>query len=138
MAENVIYKCSEKHLQDVVRIANESFRKQRAENDFRKHVGKFFYVLTVNDTVRGFVLVDDNYLKLIAVEKKYRKRGYGKKLMNFILGCTSGLRLRVRATNESAIEFYEHFGFAGLDRIHGYYANGDDALEMIYGKGRTY
>jgi ribosomal protein S18 acetylase RimI-like enzyme len=136
-----VYKCTPEYLADVVRISNESYKKQRTAEDFKKYIdtfGKFFYVLTVNGDAKGFVLVDDNYLKMIAVEKRSRKKGYGKKLMNFILGCTSGLKTRVRASNSEAIQFYEHFGFVGFGKIHSYYSNGEDAFDLIFGKIRTY
>lgn len=141
MAEVVIHKCAEKYLPEVVRISNESYKKQRTEKDFKQYMGtfgKFFYVLLAGERVVGFVIVDDNLLKLIAVDKKYRKRGYGRKLMNFILGCSSGLRVRIKASNGNAIKFYDHFGFGGLNRIHAYYPDGDDLVEMVYGKVRTY
>lgn len=77
----------------------------------------------------------------IAVQKHMQRKGYGKQLLNIALqqGVKQGIVraiLEVRATNESAIAFYKHFGFIHIGTRHNYYSDTqEDAL--IYSKEFT-
>jgi [ribosomal protein S18]-alanine N-acetyltransferase len=72
---------------------------------------------------------------MLAVKKEYRNRGIGTMLLNrFILeGANRGVRLvslEVRASNLSAIRFYQRLGFMMTGRIPSYYSDGEDGYTL--------
>lgn len=52
------------------------------------------------------------------VEPKYFRRGLGSELLGYVLGATrcNATRVETGSANESAIRFYESFGFSETDR----------------------
>jgi ribosomal-protein-alanine N-acetyltransferase len=72
---------------------------------------------------------------MLAVKKEYRNRGIGTMLLNRFLveGANRGVRLislEVRASNLSAIRFYQRLGFMMTGRIPNYYSNGEDGYTL--------
>ena len=69
----------------------------------------------------------------IAVSNKSRGKGYGKALLQQMeedsrnLSYTA-IRLEVRSDNQSAIGFYEQFGYRKINEKPSYYEDGQDAL----------
>lgn len=76
----------------------------------------------------------------IAVDKEYRNRGIGYRLLSYALKTerARGLEtvfLEVRSRNAAAIALYRAYGFREISLRRGYYKNpSDDALIMLYGK----
>ena len=72
----------------------------------------------------------------LAVKKEYRKKGYGSKMLNFLLskaalkGCEFA-HLEVNTNNLPAIRLYEKNDFTIMRTRNGYYENGDDAYDML-------
>lgn len=100
--------------------------------DFFRRVYKqsFVYVCidTENDELAGFASFgDDGYIFFIAVHPNYRGEGYGREMVKTIFDNSSIARCHVRATNENAIQFYQHTGFEFDEYISGYYSDGGDA-----------
>ena len=79
---------------------------------------------------------EDADLPKIAVLKEYRGKGLGGKLIDGLferaaaLGVTR-IFLEVRVSNENALALYYNRGFEKTRIRKRYYANGEDALEMV-------
>lgn len=70
------------------------------------------------------------YLSLIGVKEPYRKKGYGKRLLQLVLSESTragmkSVRLEVRSDNKEAIRFYMSKGFYAVGRA------GNDSVYMI-------
>jgi len=105
-------------------------------------------VLTFPDVVRlkavednqmvGFVAGDPrpsqgfSWIATIAVLPEYRQRGIGRALL---VACeaqlkTPRIKLSVRASNQAAINLYEHEGYHTTDIWRSYYNDGENAIVM--------
>ncbi len=76
-------------------------------------------------------------IQSIAVDSRYRRRGFGQQLLcqaldfSFNVGCRICI-LRVRVSNHVAIALYEKHNFSITKKMYGYYENpSEDAFEMI-------
>ena len=71
------------------------------------------YVFEDNATkkIEGFIGLTDNFIEGIFVRKESRSKGIGKKLIDYIKGIRTDLRLNVYIKNGRAVHFYqrEHF-----------------------------
>jgi [ribosomal protein S18]-alanine N-acetyltransferase len=72
---------------------------------------------------------------MLAVKREHRNQGIGTMLLNrFLLECANrGVHLvclEVRASNLSAIRFYQRLGFMMTSRIPSYYSNGEDGYSL--------
>lgn len=90
--------------------------------------------------VLGYLLswhvVDEVQLLNVAVALGARRQGIGRALMQDLLdhARASGaakILLEVRTSNASAIALYESLGFSTFNVRTGYYADGEDAAEMM-------
>jgi ribosomal-protein-alanine N-acetyltransferase len=99
----------------------------------------------VADGVVGYVVADSvpnhgralGYVKDIAVDADHRERGVGSTLLNRAMSVlaargASSVKLEVRRSNDAAQSLYEVFGFEHLKTVPRYYANGEDALVLVY------
>ena len=72
----------------------------------------------------------------IAVKPSFQRKGYGQKMLNHLIdhahenGCEF-VHLEVRHNNEPAINLYKKNKFEIVRTRKAYYANGDDAFDMI-------
>ena len=78
---------------------------------------------------------EDAHLFLLAVEPKSRKAGIGRALVHWLeKSCrTAGIqniRLEVRASNATAITFYENLGYRLVEQVAGYYDKRESAVVM--------
>jgi ribosomal-protein-alanine N-acetyltransferase len=81
-------------------------------------------------------VADEVHLLNVAVAPPERRRGVGRALMNDLLSYARHNRaarilLEVRASNASAIALYASLGFTRARVRARYYADGEDAIEMI-------
>jgi ribosomal-protein-alanine N-acetyltransferase len=90
--------------------------------------------------VVGYLLfwhvADEAHLLNVAVAPAMRRRGIGRALVEHLLAYARGnavakILLEVRASNRAAIALYEELGFAEINVRKGYYADGEDAVEMM-------
>lgn len=98
-----------------------------------------FVVVAESDAILGYAslmeVADVADVQRIAVLPDARRRGVGARLLDMLLmrarlsGCARVL-LEVRADSEAAIGLYRSFGFEEIDRRHGYYGAGVDALVL--------
>jgi len=131
-----IYKAEKKDLNSVLKIENSSFneidrfskktliyflnKKRLWVVKHKKNVVGYFILICYKKSVRIYS---------IAVEKKYRKRGVGSKILYFILRFSKFLKkekvvLEVRKSNKS-ISLYKKFGFKIKRILKDYYENED-------------
>jgi [ribosomal protein S18]-alanine N-acetyltransferase len=89
----------------------------------------------------GYILywhvADELHLLNVAVRSDRRRTGIARALMEDLFaygraGAAAKVLLEVRASNTPAIGLYEALGFTRLGERRGYYADGEDALEMIF------
>lgn len=95
------------------------------------------FVSVDDHQVSGYIFVHDTGEEVqiinIAVDPEYRKLGFGKRLLNFVLNRYSkyaDVFLEVRASNCNAIQLYIAAGFYEIGRRQDYYQGGEDALVL--------
>ncbi len=89
--------------------------------------------------LQGYMLfwhvVDELHLLNVAVAAPLRRRGVGRALMEDLLAyarqhAVVRILLEVRASNAPAVALYGSLGFERFNVRAGYYADGEDAIEM--------
>tara|TARA_B100000401_G_C52433537_1_gene543865 strand:- start:42 stop:482 length:441 start_codon:yes stop_codon:yes gene_type:complete len=110
-------------------------KKQWVE-EFKKKGNKVFGVYLSN-LVIGIcvfhVVLDEAQINFFVVNLKYRKKGFGSYLMNYLINqCKKQnikkLFLEVSHTNNIAVKFYSRFDFCTVGIRRNYYQDGSDAL----------
>ncbi len=128
-----IRRCREEDLEEVYKIETLSFKFAYPRLLFYDYLKKLFFVLEDNGKIIGYVMADEerNLIVSIAVHPEYRRKGYGKMLMEHVLKFMRGkVILQVRKSNEAAINFYKKLGFRRVGEIRKYYIDGEDAILM--------
>ena len=79
------------------------------------------------------VILDEAQINFFVIDQKYRKKGFGTYLMNYLIKqCEklniSKLFLEVSKKNVTAEKFYSQFNFFTVGIRRNYYKNGSDAL----------
>ena len=110
--------------------------KKQWANEFRKEgvevIGLLFSNLVVGICVLQVVL-DEAQINYFVVSQKFRERGFGSYLMNYLIEqCKKSnvikLFLEVSQSNISAEKFYNRFDFFTVGIRKNYYKDGSDAL----------
>jgi [ribosomal protein S18]-alanine N-acetyltransferase len=83
----------------------------------------------------AWAVADELHLIHIATHPETRRRGAARALMTALLTHAATARsrlllLEVRRSNRPAIRLYRAFGFTAMGVRRGYYADGEDAIEM--------
>ena len=110
--------------------------KKQWANEFKKEGIKVFGLLLSNFVVGicvFHVVLDEAQINFFAVNQKYRKRGFGTYLMNYLIKeCKklkiNNLYLEVSHNNITAEKFYDRFNFSTVKIRKNYYKDGSDAL----------
>ena len=94
-----------------------------------------FIVAESGKDIVGYIIFDlTGHIYSTAVEKSYRRMGYGKMLFIHALRCAKvKLWLEVRSRNHGAIAFYKRLGMKIVGEIPKYYGD-DDAIIMRLNK----
>lgn len=86
------------------------------------------------------MVIDESHITNVCVRPEYRKRGYGKALMETLMEISrengaEAITLEVRVSNRAALRLYLGLGFtiAGIRR--NYYPGREDAYVMWLGEG---
>ena len=110
--------------------------KKQWANELKKEGIKVFG-LFLSNLVIGIcvfqVVLDEAQINFFAVNMKYRKKGYGTYLMNFLINECQKLNinklfLEVSHTNYIAEKFYANFDFYTIGTRRNYYKDRSDAL----------
>ncbi len=110
-------------------------RKQWA-NEFKKESTKIFGLLFSN-LVIGIcvfqVVLDEAQINYFAVNKKFRKKGFGSYFMSYLIKKCKKLNLKkilleVSHINVNAERFYSRFDFSTVGMRKNYYKDGSHAL----------
>ena len=120
-------------MEEVYKIETLSFKFAYPRLLFYDYLQKLFFVLEDKGKIIGYVMADDerNLIVSIAIHPDYRRKGYGKMLMEHVLKFMKGrIILQVRKSNEIAINFYKKLGFKEVGKIRKYYIDGEDAILM--------
>lgn len=107
--------------------------------DFEHHPYSEYYKLMLDDQIIGYcglwIIFEDVQITTISVHPDYQGKGYGDKMMEFIinyvkeLGCRN-ITLEVRVSNNKAINFYKKHQFEIVGLRKQYYEDGEDAYLM--------
>jgi ribosomal-protein-alanine N-acetyltransferase len=95
-----------------------------------------FLVAVMIDKIVGYAVIDrwpdQEHLVSIAVVPESRKMGVGQALLDHLIKRVErgNLRLEVRRSNNAAVELYRKNGFVQTGVAHGYYTDGEDAIQM--------
>lgn len=133
-----------KDTSDLLRIEKDSFIEidQFSKKIFLYHIkkGKVF-ICTINDEIAGYIILImyKNCIRIysIAVAKKYRNKGIGAELVQYVIHMCNRLSkrkilLEVRDNNFRAIKFYEKLGFQNKGILKNYYPDATNAYKLIY------
>ena len=128
----------EKDLLQIAQMEKDYFSDSWSENSVMTQIQNHrITVLKYNEDILGYcifmIAADEGEILRIAINKKMRLGGLGKKLLTFVIdqikenGCND-VFLEVRAGNEGAIALYKSIGFEETGIRKGYYRdNGEDA-----------
>ena len=95
----------------------------------------YSYVDECSDRLIGFAAVRrDGYILFLAIDRKYRDEGFGKRLVARVAEDYSSVTCHARTTNDEALSFYDHLGFQIKRRIDDYYEDGGDAYYLQLGE----
>ena len=110
--------------------------KKQWASEFKKEgikvVGLFLSSLVIGICVFHVVL-DEAQINFFVINEKYRKKGYGTYLMNYLIKQCEQLNinrlfLEVSHRNVTAENFYSRFNFSTVGIRKNYYKDGSDAL----------
>jgi ribosomal-protein-alanine N-acetyltransferase len=104
--------------------------------NFYQKCGEMFLVAAKDRTVLGYMLTCRAELVSLAVDPKHRGQGIASALMDSTLRRLLRRRiarfhLTVKVTNETAIRFYEGYGFHRSRLVPHYYEDGADGWRMV-------
>ncbi len=79
------------------------------------------------------IVIDEVQINYFSIKQNFRRKGYGGKLMGFLLKRCKKLNLKklsleVSESNFAANQFYEHFNFVTVGKRKNYYRDGEDAF----------
>lgn len=124
---------TEEYISELYLLEKESFVEPWSEMTFRKELEnpQAHYLIAIKDgQLIGYagmwVIFEEGHITNIAVAKKERGCGIGKKLVSALIEKANrlsliGLTLEVRKSNTLAIGLYESFGFVSVGERKGYY-----------------
>ena len=82
----------------------------KVKNEYLRKAETYVYV--ENNEIKGFIsLLNNEYIGALFVRKEYKKKGVGRKLVNFVKNKYEKLVLKVYEKNINAILFYVSLGF---------------------------
>ena len=110
--------------------------KKQWAKEFKKEGIKIFGILFSN-LIIGIcvfhVVLDEAQINFFVVKNKFRKKGFGSYLMNYLIEHCEKLNIKkifleVSKTNFIAEKFYSSFDFSTVGIRRNYYKDGSDAL----------
>ena len=110
--------------------------KKQWKSEFNKQGVKVVGILLRNKIIGIYVvqiIIDEAQINYFSIKQKYRRKGYGTYLMNYLIKQCEGstinkILLEVSEANSIAEVFYNKFDFLTVGRRKNYYKNGSDAV----------
>ena len=110
--------------------------KKQWGDEFKKKGNKVFGILLSNlviGTCVFHVVMDEAQINYFVINQKYRNKGFGTCLMNYLIKECKRLNiikliLEVSDTNFTAHKFYRRFDFSTVGIRRNYYQDGSDAV----------
>jgi ribosomal-protein-alanine N-acetyltransferase len=146
-AEYHVRPLTRKQLGEVIRLnlrcfANgDNYSKYTFEYLFEQPRLLSYRIVTPDDRMVafGFALANDNgsaHLTTIGVAPEHRRRGLAQRLLTHLETAASArglgtMVLEVRVSNFKALQLYKKLGYAVVQRISGYYRDGEDCFLMM-------
>ena len=128
------------HLDEIISIENNIFNQPWSKVHFVKDLQleiSFNIVCIEGENCIGYLfgyfIEDEYHLNNIAIKKSYQRRGFAKKMLNYIIEkCKdqqiNKIMLEVRCDNIPAIKLYDSMGFYKINVRKNYYKKGKDAF----------
>lgn len=92
------------------------------------------HLYLADDRLIGFASVRrDGYILFLAVDPDFQGEGYGEQLVAEVADDHQSVTCHARTTNQNALAFYQHVGFAIERQIDNYYEDGGDAYFLRLG-----
>ena len=119
-------------VESITLLEKEAFSLPQSKNDFlemTENADKHLLVATFDGDFAGYIgaytVCGESDIMTVAVSKKYRKNGIGKRLVTALFdelkGKSEAVFLEVRASNVSAISLYTSLGFEKIGIRKNYY-----------------
>ena len=117
---------------------DEFWNKKILESEFKNEQSEYFVLIDYSQIIAfaGILVgVDSCEIMNIAVNKEFRRTGYGSKMLKYLIRRTkelgkTELLLEVNENNTPAIELYKKFGFSIDGYRKNYYNGTEDAILM--------
>ena len=110
--------------------------KKQWESEFKKRGVKVVALLIEKKIIGIYVIniiIDEAQINYFSIQKRFRRKGYGSYLMNYLIKQCEKLNIKkllleVSETNSIAEFFYSKFNFLTVGRRKNYYRDGTDAV----------
>ena len=110
--------------------------KKQWEGEFQKNGVKVVAILLKNKIIGIYaiqIIIDEAQINYFSIKQKYRRKGCGTHLMNYLIEQCEKLNIKrlmleVSETNSIAKIFYCKFNFLTVGRRKNYYKDGSDAI----------
>ena len=110
--------------------------KKQWESEFYKRGVKVVAILLMNKIIGIYVaqtILDEAQINYFSIKQKFRRKGYGSFLMNYLIKeseelSVKRLLLEVSEKNSVAEAFYSKFNFLTVGRRKNFYKDGSDAV----------
>ncbi|MDQ3710716.1 MAG: ribosomal protein S18-alanine N-acetyltransferase [Acidobacteriota bacterium] len=138
---------TDKHLKEVLKLNLRCFK---AGENYTKYTFSYllnepktlsYRIVTPSEQIVAFVFVMTNmngtgHVTTIGVAPEHRRRGLANKLLLYTEEALrkrniNTVMLEVRVSNLPAQNLYREFGYATVQRLPGYYNNGEDGFLMV-------
>ena len=128
-------KLSYDDIDSIVLIENQNSHNPWSKNQLVESIlnpNNLCYSISINNQIIGFLLamptIDTADILNISINKDYQRKGYGKKLLHFLINelkdrMIRQLILEVRKSNQAAITFYLQHSFEEISLRKDYYMN---------------
>jgi len=124
----------DKDISAVVAIERSCFKFPKPEAIFREDEHKYLVAREDDGRIAGYIgvekILDEVHIINMAVDPAFRGQGVGKRLMQHVLNDEEVFFLEVRASNETAKNIYQKYGFQVISTRKAYYPDGEDAFVM--------
>ncbi|XP_031336294.1 N-terminal acetyltransferase A complex catalytic subunit ard1-like [Photinus pyralis] len=134
----------------IIKCHERNFEPYLSATQLKSHMGEFPHLAFVLESktkeIHGYILgemrikkkQEYGVLTSLAVNKRFREKGYGKKLCNSLFNAmiqtykANTVTVYIRLTNELAVQFYENLDFENEGVEAEYFSDQTDAYVLKY------